>query len=103
MTRLEPAHRIEKIVGAKRHPTDHLARAVSAEQRVYILHSAECAAPWHRDLRDCEYSLALDLGIDLHIWHDFRDQVVTLAIDADTGELLPTIGADTPTTKGTTP
>ncbi len=63
MTDLVPADRIEKIVGMSRHPTDHLGRAVSAEQTVYILHSAECRDSGI-DLRDCEYSTALDDGID---------------------------------------
>ena len=29
---------IERIVGVQRHPKRHYARAVSAEQTVYILH-----------------------------------------------------------------
>lgn len=95
MSRLEAANKIEGIVGAKRHDTLHLARAVSAEQRVYILHSAECGASGI-DLRKCEYSIALDDGIDLGIWDDFQDQVVELAIDADYGDLLPLITSETP-------
>ena len=39
MSRLEPADTIEAKVGVKRHPTDHVALAVTAEGRVYILHS----------------------------------------------------------------
>jgi hypothetical protein len=35
MSRIERADRIEGIVGAKRHPTDHFARAMSTEERVY--------------------------------------------------------------------
>lgn len=77
MTRLEPADSVTAKVGADRHPTDHLARVISAEQRVYILHSTDCASSGI-DLRDCEYSRALDLGIDLRIWNDFEDQTVTL-------------------------
>lgn len=95
MTRLESADKIEGIVGAKRDATQHLGRAVSAEQRVYILHSEECRARGI-DLRKCEYSIALDYGIDLDIWEDFQDRVVTLAIDADEGDLLPLITSETP-------
>lgn len=88
MSRLEAADKIEAIVGAKRHPTDHLGRAVSAEQRVYVLHSEECAASGI-DLRECQYSEALDLGIDLGIWGDHEDQPVRLLIDPEHYDLLP--------------
>jgi len=62
-----PADQIERIVGANRHPYDHIGRAVSATQTVYILHSHECrdSTP---DLRTCPYSLALDRGIDVAEW-----------------------------------
>ena len=88
MSRLEPGDKIEAIVGAKRHPTYHLGRAVSAEQRVYVLHSAECAASGI-DLRDCQYSEALDLGIDLDVWGDCEDRPVRLLIDPEHYDLLP--------------
>lgn len=99
MTRLESAATIETKVGAPRHATDHLGRAVSVMQRVYILHSTECLESGI-DLRSCRYSTALDQGIDLRIWDGFEDQVVTLMIDADTGDLLPTIGSRTPSEQG---
>jgi hypothetical protein len=67
MTALVPAEDIERIVGVKRHPTLHLARAVSAEQTVYILHSRECLDSGV-DLRQCRYSLALDNGIRVSEW-----------------------------------
>jgi hypothetical protein len=90
MSRLEAADKIEGIVGAKRHATDHLGRAVSAEQRVYVLHSAECVASGI-DLRKCQYSEALDLGIDLGVWADHQDVPVKLLIDEEYGDLTPTI------------
>lgn len=72
-----PASDIERIVGVQRHPTEHWGRAVSAEQRVYILHSQECLdGPF--DLRDCEFSLSLDQGIDPAEW--VEDVPVRLAI-----------------------
>ena len=63
MTDLVPADQIEQIVGIDRHPTRHYARAITAEQTVYILHSQACrdTVP---DLRKCIYSIALDRGID---------------------------------------
>ena len=67
MTERVPADEIENIVGRKRSVKDHYARAVSAEQTVYVLHSRECLA-MHADLRECPWSLALDRGIDLSEW-----------------------------------
>lgn len=95
MSRLESADKIEAIVGAPRHQTEHLGRAVSAEQRVYVLHSHECVASGI-DLRNCKYSRALDLGINPYFWQGFEDQAVTLEIDAQYGRLLPLITPDTP-------
>lgn len=62
MADLVPADRIEQIVGATRHQTEHIGRAVSAEEMVYILHSRECrdSTP---DLRDCPFSRAMDQGV----------------------------------------
>lgn len=88
MSRLEAADKIETKVGAKRHPTNHLGRAVSAEQRVYILHSQECVARGI-DLRKCEYSIALDTGIELLIWADFQDVPVVLGISDEYDDLEP--------------
>lgn len=65
------------IVGADRHATDHIGRAVSAEQKVYILHSQECLDT-QIDLRWCEFSKALDRGIILNRW--IEDMPVRLAI-----------------------
>ena len=90
MTDLVPATDIERIVGADRHPTAHLGRAISAEQRVYILHSHEClrnAAALGQDLRECPYSIALDQGLIVEDWADHQDQVIGLSID--TGALMP--------------
>ena len=67
MSDLVPADQIEGIVGASRHATDHIGRAVSAEQTVYILHSCTCLDSGI-DLRDCPYSVALDRGIRPAEW-----------------------------------
>ena len=84
MTERVPADEIENIVGRKRSVKDHYARAVSADQTVYILHSRECLA-LNADLRDCPWSLALDRGIDLDEWVED----VPLTVYARSGRLLP--------------
>jgi len=76
--------KIEEIVGVKRHATEHRGRAISAEERVYVLHSQECENQYP-DPRDCPYSLALDSGIDEDEW--VMDAPVTVRI-LD-GRLLP--------------
>lgn len=67
MSDLVPTEEIELKVGATRHPALHIARAVSAEQKVYILHSRECLEGGI-DLRECPFSLALDNGIESEDW-----------------------------------
>ncbi|WP_449279112.1 hypothetical protein [Leucobacter sp. GX24907] len=81
-----PADRIENIVGQRRHKKVHYGRAVSAEQTVYILHSHECREA-NPDLRECDYSEALDEGIDVTEWQGFEDEAVVLYIED--GRLLP--------------
>jgi hypothetical protein len=85
MSDLVPADRIEAIVGARRHLIDHIGRAVSAEDTVYILHSHACKNSGI-DLRDCPFSLALDDGIDPTEW--LQDMPTRLAI-TDDGRLVP--------------
>lgn len=71
--------RIEAIVGVKRHPTAHYGRAVSAESRVYILHSELCCDA-RADLRTCPFSLSLDRGIHgvRDLWEGHEDKPVRL-------------------------
>ncbi len=90
MTDLVGADQIEHIVGARRHPHQHLGRAVSAEQTVYILHSEKCKDSGI-DLRDCEWSLALDLGIDPADWQGYEDRPVALAFHRS--RLFPVVPA----------
>lgn len=78
MSELVPADEIERIVGARRHEHQHLGRAVSSEQTVYVLHSQRCKDST-TDLRDCEWSQALDRGIDLRDWRGYQDRAVALA------------------------
>lgn len=94
MTDLVPADDIERIVGVKRHPTQHYGRAVSAKQTVYILHSHYCKDSG-RDLRECPFSLALDRGIEHFYpwtgWRRVQDRPVRLEISR--GYLMPEFAA----------
>ena len=87
MSNLVPAEDIERIVGAQRHASRHYGRAVSAEQTVYILHSQQCKDSGI-DLRDCEFSQALDLGIVESDWDGQEDTPVSLEIRTE-GRLAP--------------
>lgn len=93
MSDIVPADVIEDIVGAKRHETDHFGRAVSTEQTVYILHSQQCKDTTP-DLRDCQFSLALDQGIEHPLpwtgWRRVQDQPTRLKIAR--GYLMPDVG-----------
>jgi hypothetical protein len=82
VSRLEDSSTIEERVGARRHPSEHIARAVSAEERVYVMHSAECASTGI-DLRSCAFSNALDNGIDMRAWALFQDRPVRVFIELD--------------------
>lgn len=77
MTDIVPADRIETIVGARRHPREHIARGVLPEDRLYILHSAECRE-CYADLRDCPWSLALDRGV---LWLESDEPVLVRVRD----------------------
>jgi hypothetical protein len=79
MSEIVPSDQIEQIVGAQRHRSVHLGRAVSSEQTVYILHSVECRASGI-DLRECKFSIALDNDIDLTVWAAYLDRPVLLMI-----------------------
>jgi hypothetical protein len=92
MSERVPADEIERIVGIERHPTRHYARAVSAEQTVYILHSQMCR-DIYGDLRECSFSLALDNGIDGGDWSEHEDKQVrvTQVRRGDTIRLAPVV------------
>lgn len=75
MTQPVDPTQIEDLVGAKRHPTKHQARADTVKQTVYILHSQECldtGVP----LTQCRYSLALDRGAEPWAWEGYEDRPV---------------------------
>lgn len=89
MSDIVPADEIEQIVGATRHSTRHLARAVSAEETVYVLHSHQCRDS-RIDLRDCPFHLALDRGIELDVWQGHEDEAVRVTITRS-GRLVPVV------------
>lgn len=70
-----PSDEIEAIVGAKRDPYLHQAKAVSAEQTVYVLHSQACLDSGI-GLPMCRFSLALDNGIREDEWVQDEPTVV---------------------------
>lgn len=90
MSELVDSDSIEAIVGAKRHLTDHLARADSETEMVYILHSQECKDRY-TDLRECPFSIALDRGIKhptpWSTWRQTQDQPVR--VEVVNGYLVP--------------
>lgn len=85
---VDPAE-IERIVGIDRHATRHYARAIRAEQTVYILHSHRCKNSGH-DLRECGFSIALDKGIDLATWEGHEDKAVRVVVNRS-GRLIPVV------------
>ena len=96
MSELVSPAEIEQIVGVKRHEHQHLGRAVSDEETVYVLHSQKCKDSGI-DLRECEWSLALDRGIDLADWSDHQDRPVVLAIYRQ--RLIPVVATSLSDTK----
>lgn len=79
MTTPIPASAVVALVGVGRHATEHWGRTDSNEEQVYILHSKECRDA-REDLTQCEYSIALDEGIDSDDWVEFEDKPVRLEI-----------------------
>lgn len=75
MTQHVDADQIEDIVGIPRQRHRHVARAVSAEQTVYILHPQECL-DMTADLTMCTFSETLDNGIDMDVWAELQDRPV---------------------------
>lgn len=95
MSNLVPREDIERIVGASRDQSWHIAKAVRAEQTVYILHPHTCLA-LHDDLRDCPCSQALDWGIDPDEWVED----VPLYVRVEEGLLVPGAPVSRPTEGG---
>jgi hypothetical protein len=79
---------VEAIVGVQRHDTLHYGRADPREQVLHILHSRECVDSGI-DLRQCPFSLALDVGAPTDVWEGYENQPVELAITDHCGQLIP--------------
>lgn len=88
MSEVLDSETVEEIVGASRREAEHVGRAVSAEERMYVLHSARCLATGH-DVRACAFSAALDRGIDAALWSEHMDVPVVLGIGDALGDLEP--------------
>ena len=93
MSELVNPAEIEQIVGAKRHPTRHIGRAIESEQTVYILHSRECVDSGI-NLRRCDFSLALDAGIHRANWETAISLGVPVWLEVIGNLLVPTGRAD---------
>jgi hypothetical protein len=89
VSELADPKRIESIVGVKR-ASVHVARIVTTEERLYILHTHACVAK-RPDLRECPFSLALDKGIDPEVWIGHYDVPICITIGPD-GRLIPASG-----------
>lgn len=89
MTDLVSPEEIEQIVGVPRAPAAHAARVVSEDQTVYILHSGRCRDSGI-DLRECDFSLALDRGLPEEEWQGKEDLPVWVVIKE--GRLVPDRG-----------
>lgn len=75
--KLVPEDQIETIVGVPRDEYQHYARAVSAEQTVYILHSKLCKENIYPN---CAFQQALERGLDMNEWYYFQDQPVLVHV-----------------------
>lgn len=69
MTEIEPGLALEKKFGVRRRLTVHLGLVDTREQRFYILHSKDCIDSGI-DLRECEYSLSLDVHGAVYLSQD---------------------------------
>ena len=87
MTDLVPPEDIEKLVGLLRNSWRHVGRAVPEDDIFYIMHSHECLAR-DIDLRECEFSIALDRGLWKTDWRDYENCPCELKINK-AGRLVP--------------
>ncbi|MDQ1113971.1 hypothetical protein QE418_003419 [Microbacterium testaceum] len=88
MSEIQDSDVVEATVGTERREDEHLGRAVTAEERMYVLHSRQCIESGI-DVRACAFSAALDRGIDERVWRDHMDTPVVLAIGGALGDLEP--------------
>lgn len=91
MTELIDPTEVERLVNARRHPTEHIGLANSHDGKTYLLHSKQCLDSGI-DLRTCEFAYAQDAGIDMAVWEDRQDHPYILRIVE--GQLVPLKKAD---------
>lgn len=85
MVSVVPADEIETIVGTRRKAQQHIARASSQDEQIYVLHSALCVK--RREITECAYTQALDNGINMEVWEDHQDEPVEVMVS--NGRLVP--------------
>lgn len=83
MTDLVDPADIERIVGHGRARSEHYARYVQDEGRLYILHSQQCIEKTP-DLRNCPFSIALDEGEVVHPFPSLVPVAIRFAPDGRT-------------------
>ncbi|MCJ1709266.1 hypothetical protein [Microbacterium sp. VKM Ac-2923] len=88
MSEVQDSDVVEAVVGTERREDEHVGRAVTAEERMYVLHSRRCIESGI-DVRACAFSASLDRGIDLNVWRDHMDAPVVLGIGDALGDLEP--------------
>lgn len=88
ITTLVDVNDIENIVGYRRHPEFHIARAISEEEHIYVLHSKDCHKA-NDDPTTCPFSVAVDAGIDTDLWQYYYDAPVRVYVDPQDGKLWP--------------
>lgn len=74
-----PPSEIEGIVGTVRHEYHHFARAVSAEEMIYLLHSAQCR-DWDASFRSCAFAQAHTAGLSRSMWAGHEDKPVQVVL-----------------------
>ncbi|QGJ94990.1 hypothetical protein SEA_REDWATTLEHOG_132 [Gordonia phage RedWattleHog] len=83
---------IERLVGAARHPTRHIARADTTDWQVYLLHPHSCIR-LHEDgdyRTACKYATTLRWGLSQEEWAEHED--VPVVVDIQGGRLVPVEG-----------
>jgi len=86
MSNLVNSKEIEEIIGAPRNRKAHFGKLITAEDKIYIMHSYECVFK-NEDLRQCEFSKAMDHSTPEKLWNKFEDKTVLLGVMS--GSLVP--------------
>lgn len=79
MTECVTWEQMQEVFGIPRLDHVHVAKAVSDEQVLYILHSQDCLDRTE-DLRTCPYAEAQNQGVDEAAWEPYLDKIVVVAL-----------------------